>query len=93
MSVVGRNSRYVHEDFDRCYRAVQSKDPRFDGWLSPRCSYPDFAPAMLATISAAFGIITGTIGVMVDLRPWRHARDFLFGGLWFLVHDHCALIV
>jgi AraC family transcriptional regulator, regulatory protein of adaptative response / DNA-3-methyladenine glycosylase II len=23
----------VHEDFDRCYRAVQSKDPRFDGWF------------------------------------------------------------
>ncbi|HET6812225.1 MAG TPA: AlkA N-terminal domain-containing protein [Acidimicrobiales bacterium] len=21
------------EDFDRCYRAVQSKDPRFDGWF------------------------------------------------------------
>jgi hypothetical protein len=29
--------------------------------------YRDFAPAKLATISAAFGIITGTIGVMVDL--------------------------
>ena len=23
----------VHEDFDRCYRAVQSKDTRFDGWF------------------------------------------------------------
>lgn len=23
----------VHGDFDRCYRAVQSKDPRFDGWF------------------------------------------------------------
>jgi AraC family transcriptional regulator of adaptative response / DNA-3-methyladenine glycosylase II len=23
----------VIEDFDRCYRAVQSKDPRFDGWF------------------------------------------------------------
>jgi AraC family transcriptional regulator of adaptative response / DNA-3-methyladenine glycosylase II len=23
----------VIEDFERCYRAVQSKDPRFDGWL------------------------------------------------------------
>ena len=23
----------VHEDFDRCYRAVQSKDARFDGWF------------------------------------------------------------
>ena len=33
MSVAGCNSRYVHEDFDRCYRAVQSKDPRFDGWF------------------------------------------------------------
>ncbi|HEX2084272.1 MAG TPA: Ada metal-binding domain-containing protein, partial [Solirubrobacteraceae bacterium] len=21
------------EDFDRCYRAVRSKDPRFDGWF------------------------------------------------------------
>ena len=21
------------EDFERCYRAVQSKDPRFDGWF------------------------------------------------------------
>ena len=33
MSVARCNSRYVHEDFDRCYRAVQSKDPRFDGWF------------------------------------------------------------
>jgi AraC family transcriptional regulator of adaptative response / DNA-3-methyladenine glycosylase II len=23
----------VYEDFDRCYRAVQSKDARFDGWF------------------------------------------------------------
>lgn len=23
----------VHDDFDRCYRAVQSKDGRFDGWF------------------------------------------------------------
>jgi len=23
----------VHEDFERCYRAVQSKDARFDGWF------------------------------------------------------------
>jgi AraC family transcriptional regulator of adaptative response / DNA-3-methyladenine glycosylase II len=23
----------VHENFDRCYRAVQSKDTRFDGWF------------------------------------------------------------
>jgi AraC family transcriptional regulator of adaptative response / DNA-3-methyladenine glycosylase II len=23
----------MHEDFDRCYRAVQSKDLRFDGWF------------------------------------------------------------
>jgi AraC family transcriptional regulator of adaptative response / DNA-3-methyladenine glycosylase II len=23
----------VHEDFDHCYRAVQSKDARFDGWF------------------------------------------------------------
>jgi AraC family transcriptional regulator, regulatory protein of adaptative response / DNA-3-methyladenine glycosylase II len=33
MSVAGCNCRYVHEDFDRCYRAVQSKDARFDGWF------------------------------------------------------------
>ena len=33
MSVVGCNCRTVHEDFDRCYRAVQSKDTRFDGWF------------------------------------------------------------
>jgi AraC family transcriptional regulator of adaptative response / DNA-3-methyladenine glycosylase II len=23
----------MYEDFDRCYRAVQSKDSRFDGWF------------------------------------------------------------
>lgn len=23
----------IHHDFDRCYRAVHSKDPRFDGWF------------------------------------------------------------
>src|ERR1700744_3884631 len=33
MSVVGCNCRTVHEEFDRCYRAVQSKDARFDGWF------------------------------------------------------------
>lgn len=33
MSVPGCKSRSVHEDFDRCYRAVQSKDTRFDGWF------------------------------------------------------------
>jgi AraC family transcriptional regulator, regulatory protein of adaptative response / DNA-3-methyladenine glycosylase II len=33
MSVLRCNCRNVHEDFDRCYRAVQSKDPRFDGWF------------------------------------------------------------
>src|SRR3954465_4376707 len=27
------NCRCMHEDFDRCYRAVQSKDARFDGWF------------------------------------------------------------
>lgn len=25
--------RGVHDDFERCYRAVQSKDDRFDGWF------------------------------------------------------------
>lgn len=23
----------MYTDFDRCYRAVQAKDPRFDGWF------------------------------------------------------------
>ena len=23
----------MYDDFDRCYRAVQSKDARFDGWF------------------------------------------------------------
>ena len=27
------HSGRMHEDFDRCYRAVQSKDARFDGWF------------------------------------------------------------
>ena len=33
MSVPTCNRRRVHEDFDHCYRAVQSKDARFDGWF------------------------------------------------------------
>jgi AraC family transcriptional regulator of adaptative response / DNA-3-methyladenine glycosylase II len=33
MSVRSCNCRSMHEDFDRCYRAVQSKDARFDGWF------------------------------------------------------------
>lgn len=33
MSEVGCNCRTVHEDFERCYRAVQAKDARFDGWF------------------------------------------------------------
>src|SRR5246500_2466053 len=35
MSVARCNCRIVHEDFDRCYRAVQSKDARFDGCFVP----------------------------------------------------------
>jgi AraC family transcriptional regulator of adaptative response / DNA-3-methyladenine glycosylase II len=31
--VAGCNCKSVHEDFERCYRAVQSKDARFDGWF------------------------------------------------------------
>jgi AraC family transcriptional regulator of adaptative response / DNA-3-methyladenine glycosylase II len=33
MSAGSCNCRCMHEDFDRCYRAVQSKDARFDGWF------------------------------------------------------------
>src|SRR3954471_22118623 len=33
MSVGSCNCRCMHEAFDRCYRAVQSKDARFDGWF------------------------------------------------------------
>ncbi|MDT7734437.1 MAG: AraC family transcriptional regulator [Mycobacterium sp.] len=33
MSEAECKGRIVHEDFDRCYRAVQSKDARFDGWF------------------------------------------------------------
>src|SRR5882757_6876108 len=33
MSDPSCNRRSMHEDFDRCYRAVQSKDARFDGWF------------------------------------------------------------
>src|SRR6201997_3176892 len=33
MSVLGCNCRTVHDDFERCYRAVRSKDARFDGWF------------------------------------------------------------
>lgn len=33
LSVAGCKSGTVHDDFERCYRAVQSKDARFDGWF------------------------------------------------------------
>jgi AraC family transcriptional regulator, regulatory protein of adaptative response / DNA-3-methyladenine glycosylase II len=33
MEAVPAYSAGVYEDFDRCYRAVQSKDARFDGWF------------------------------------------------------------
>src|SRR5258707_5370891 len=33
LSVGPCNCRGMHDDFDRCYRAVQSKDARFDGWF------------------------------------------------------------
>lgn len=33
MSVARCKADGVHEDFDSCYRAVQSKDARFDGWF------------------------------------------------------------
>ena len=32
-TVPGGRLERVHEDFERCYRAVQSKDARFDGWF------------------------------------------------------------
>ncbi len=55
----------MHEDFDRCYRAVQSKDARFDGWFvtavrttgiycRPSCPVrPPFAHNMLFYPTAA----------------------------------------
>src|SRR6202035_3612741 len=33
LSVGACNCQHMHDDFDRCYRAVQSKDARFDGWF------------------------------------------------------------
>ncbi|TQK28262.1 DNA-3-methyladenine glycosylase II [Arthrobacter sp. SLBN-53] len=33
MSAPGCKAEGVHEDFESCYRAVQSKDARFDGWF------------------------------------------------------------
>src|SRR6201998_2493608 len=33
MSVVGCNCRSLNDSFERCSRAVQSKDARFDGWF------------------------------------------------------------
>jgi AraC family transcriptional regulator of adaptative response / DNA-3-methyladenine glycosylase II len=33
LSVPACNGLGMHEDFERCYRAVQSKDARFDGWF------------------------------------------------------------
>jgi AraC family transcriptional regulator of adaptative response / DNA-3-methyladenine glycosylase II len=33
MAGVGAYPEPVHEDVERCYRVVQSKDPRFDGWF------------------------------------------------------------
>src|SRR5271157_1500801 len=33
MSVGACNPRVMHEDFDRCFRAMHSKDARFDGWF------------------------------------------------------------
>lgn len=33
MSVPGCKGEGMHDDFDSCYRAVQSKDARFDGWF------------------------------------------------------------
>jgi AraC family transcriptional regulator, regulatory protein of adaptative response / DNA-3-methyladenine glycosylase II len=33
MSEGACNPRRMHDDFDRCFRAMQSKDARFDGWF------------------------------------------------------------
>src|SRR5271166_7013302 len=32
-SGASRDAGYMHEDTERCVRAVQSKDARFDGWF------------------------------------------------------------
>ncbi len=39
----------MHSDFDRCYRAVQAKDARFDGWYRHRgADDEDLLPAQLS---------------------------------------------
>jgi AraC family transcriptional regulator of adaptative response / DNA-3-methyladenine glycosylase II len=64
MTVGSCNCRIVHTDFDPCYRAIQSKDARFDGWFvtavlttgiycRPGCRCDRCSPAMSASTAAA----------------------------------------
>jgi hypothetical protein len=46
---------------------VQSKDPRFDGWLSPRGCLPGFCAGKACNYFSRVRHYHWTIGVMVDL--------------------------
>ncbi len=74
----------MHDDFERCYRAIQSKDARFDGWFvvavlttgvycRPSCPVrPPFARNVrfLPTAAAAQGGIPGLQTVPPRRLAW-----------------------
>ena len=61
MSVPSCNRRGMHEDFDRCYRAVQSKDARFDGWfVTAVAHHRNLLPAQLPRAPAVRHATSGS---------------------------------
>ncbi len=76
---------WVHEDFDRCYRAVQSNDARFDGWFVTAVATTRIycRPSCPARSPLADGVIELDAGA--DRERARHQLAELTGvGPWTL---------
>ncbi len=90
-TVPGGRLERVHEDFERCYRAVQSKDARFDGWFVTavsttriycRPSCPARSPLARNVVfyptaaAAALGLPTTPATLVAHSRSWQPWRSY-----------------
>ena len=92
----------MHEDFERCYRAVQSKDTRFDGWfvtavsttrICCRPSCPARSPLAHNVVfyptaaAAALGLPTTPATLAAHSQQWQPWRSYAVQYLW-ATQDH-----
>ena len=101
-TVPGGRLERVHEDFERCYRAVQSKDTRFDGWfvtavsttrICCRPSCPARSPLAHNVVfyptaaAAALGLPTTPATLAAHSQQWQPWRSYAVQYLW-ATQDH-----